>query len=235
MKSLKKVYRGFSRLFYPNICPGCHRSMMDWERDLCNICWKKIPYLELQKGKNTLLQNRLAGRVHLHQGYAMMRFYQGGISQKILHAIKYQGKQKLAVNVGEKFGQRLEGILQITAESVLVPVPLHPLKRQMRGFNQSEKIAEGLARSLDISACHDGLDRVKFHTSQTKKGKEARWEQIKDDFVLKNEKIKHRDIILVDDVCTSGATIEACANALKEGDVKSISLLTLAVAGDHYQ
>ena len=235
MKRIRQAFIGLGRLIYPKPCPSCHRGMMQWEVELCNVCWAKISYIELHAERETLLQERLAGRVNLLQAHAMMRFYQGGMSRQILQAIKYKGKSSLAGKMGKVFGDRLENILTITPDSILVPVPLHPLKMQMRGFNQSEKIADGLGEVLSIPVVADGLERVQFHVSQTKKGKEARWEQIKNDFRAKKEKVSHRDIILVDDVCTSGATIEACAKALQENDIKSISLLTLAVAGDNYR
>lgn len=235
MKRVRQAFVGLGRMIYPKPCPSCYRGMMHWEADLCNVCWARIPYIEIKADQETILQERLAGRVNLLQAYALMRFYQGGLSQRILHAIKYKGKSTLAVRMGKVLGERLSNVLTLTSDSILVPVPLHPLKMQMRGFNQSEKIADGLGEALNIPIIGDGLERIQFHVSQTKKGKEARWEQIKDDFIAKNEKVRHRDIILVDDVCTSGATIEACAKALLNNEIKSISLLTLAVAGDNYK
>lgn len=235
MNIIERSISGFRQFVFPRNCPGCQRSMMKWEAILCRICWSKLPVTEIQKEKDSLLQTRLSGRANLLQAYAMMRFYQGGLAQKLLHAIKYQGKKRLAVDLGRKFGETLKGQIEITSNSVLVPVPLHPFKLQIRGFNQSEKIAEGIAESLGIPVSAHAMERIQFHVSQTKKGKEARWEEIKNDFVAKSEEVRHRDIILVDDVCTSGATIEACTKALLEKRVKSISLLTLAVAGENYQ
>ncbi len=235
MNIIGRSILGFRQFVFPRNCPGCQRSMMKWEATLCRICWSKLPVTEIQKGKDSLLQARLSGRANLFQAHAMMRFYQGGLAQKLLHAIKYQGKKRLATDLGKKFGEILNGQIEITSSSILVPVPLHPFKLQIRGFNQSEKIAEGISESLGIPVSVHAMERIKFHVSQTKKGKEARWEEIKNDFVAKSEEVRHRDIILVDDVCTSGATIEACAKALLEKGVKSISLLTLAVAGENYQ
>lgn len=209
--------------------------MMTWEEGVCSICWMSLPIIKMDGGHDTILHKRLAGRVHLKQGYAMLRFYQGGITRNLLHAIKYRGKAELGVLLGRKFGEKLEGVFEITDKSLLVPVPLHPMKLQMRGYNQSEKIADGIAESLRLPVMQDGLGRSEFRVSQTKKGKEARWEEIRHDFHVQNKQVEGKDIILVDDVCTSGATIEACANALNKMQVKSISLLTLAVAGDYYQ
>ena len=231
MYSISKL---LGSLLFPKQCPGCSRALMKWEKEICQHCMQKLPLITNTKANETILQQRLAGRVNLIQGYAMMRFYQGSLTQKLLHAIKYRGKSQLAISLGEMFGESIKNELTMSDESILVPVPLHPLKHQVRGYNQSEKIAEGLSKSLGIACEARAMERVNFHVSQTKKGKESRWNQIKNDFLAKKEIVRQRDIILVDDVCTSGATIEACAQALKEQEVKTISLLTLAVAGEFY-
>lgn len=235
MKIFRQSIQGFSKFVFPKACPGCQRSLMKWEQSICRICISQLPLVLPGEDKNNLLQTRLTGRVELEQAYTMMRFYQGGLAQKLLHAIKYQGKQQLARDLGRAFGKSIASHLTVSNQSLLVPVPLHPFKLQIRGFNQSDKIAEGIVEALNIPVSFSAMERIQFHISQTQKGKDARWEEIKDDFIAKNEEVKHRDIILVDDVCTSGATIEACAKALLEKGVKSISLLTLAVAGEHYQ
>lgn len=235
MKYLRQSVNGLKHFVFPRLCPGCQRSLFRYEKVLCNICWSNLPIIEQSTNQNELLLDRLAGRVDLKQAFSMMRFYQGGIAQKLLHGIKYQGKKNLAVELGKKFGEIIQDKILLDNSAILVPVPIHPLKLQQRGYNQCEKLTEGISKALNIPMIPDAMERIQFHISQTKKGKEARWEEIKNDFIANNEEVKHRDIILVDDVCTSGATIEACANALRLKSVKSISLLTLAIAGDYYQ
>ena len=235
MKYIRQSINGLKHFIFPRLCPGCQRSLFRYEKVLCNICWSNLPIIEQTSNQNALLLDRLAGRVELKQAFSMLRFYQGGISQKLLHGIKYHGKGKLAEELGMKFGELIREHLTFDDATILVPVPIHPLKLQQRGYNQSEKISEGISKALNITLAPHAMERTQFHISQTKKGKEARWEEIKNDFMAKSEEVKHRDIILVDDVCTSGATIEACANALNLKGVKSISLLTIAIAGDYYQ
>lgn len=235
MKYVRQSVNGLKHFIFPRVCPGCQRSLFRYEKALCNICWGNLKTIDINSNQNSLIIDRLAGRVDLKQAFSMMRFYQGGIAQKLLHAIKYHGKDKLAIELGNRFGEILQGNLIFDDTTILVPVPIHPLKLQQRGYNQSEKIAEGISKSINIPMIPHAMERIQFHISQTQKGKEARWEEIKSDFFAKSEKVKDRDIILVDDVCTSGATIEACANALNIEGVKSISLLTIAIAGDYYQ
>jgi ComF family protein len=235
MKYLRQSINGLKHFVFPRLCPGCQRSLFRYEKVLCNICLNDLPIIEQTSNQNSLILDRLAGRVDLKQAFSMMRFYQGGMAQKLLHGIKYQGKKNLAIELGIKFGEIIKENLLFDSSTILVPVPIHPLKLHQRGYNQSEKIAEGLSKSLNIPLEPHAMERIQFHISQTKKGKEARWEEIKNDFIAKSEDVNNRDIILVDDVCTSGATIEACANALSIKKVKSISLLTLAIAGEYYK
>ncbi|MCO5233105.1 MAG: hypothetical protein LC105_03550 [Chitinophagales bacterium] len=235
MRVLKDALNGVKGFVFPNQCIGCGQRLFQYEKNLCRLCWAYLPLIDNQSGGADLLLDRLGGRVDLFQGYAFMKFYKGSLSQKILYKIKYNRGQALAREMGEKFGEHLQRYFKITDNMILAPVPLHPMKRQMRGFNQSEEIAIGISKSLNIPIDNQVLERVQFHISQTQKRKDARWDEIKNDFSSNFEKVQDRDIILVDDVCTSGATIEACANSLKMNQVKSISLLTLAIAGEKYQ
>ncbi|MCO5229883.1 MAG: hypothetical protein M9958_01875 [Chitinophagales bacterium] len=235
MKLLKDAWNGVKGFVFPNQCIGCGYSLFQYEHHICRLCESSLPVVNNLAGGATLLHDRLGGRVELSQAYSYLKFFQGSITQKILYRIKYQGGQSLAREMGEKFGEDLLRYFIKENNMVLVPVPLHPMKLQMRGYNQSEEIANGISKTLNIPVETDVLERVQFHVSQTQKRKDARWEEIKNDFSSKLEKVCNRDIILVDDVCTSGATIEACANSLKLNQVKSINLLTLAIAGEKYQ
>src|SRR5690606_37663541 len=123
----------------------------------------------------------LMGRVNFKQAYTMMRFYKGSLSQQLIHSLKYRNRPNVGIILGRMFGERLQNKFEVSQESILVPVPLHPHKQQIRGYNQSEKIADGISQVLNIPVALDVLKREKFHISQTKKHKEARWQEIKDD------------------------------------------------------
>lgn len=235
MKLVRDSIRGLQRFVFPRNCPCCQVHLMNWEKDICKKCSLNLPVFNDLIQPSEIIKTRLMGRVMIHQAYSLMRFYKGGPAQKILHAIKYDHKSLLAVEMGKRLGQKIKDHLNFDNNTFIVPVPLHPFKLQMRGFNQSEKIAEGIISVLPIPILSQALFRSEFHISQTQKGKEARWEEIKNDFYAKMDEVRGRDIILVDDVCTSGSTIEACAKALIEKEVKSISLLTLALAGENYR
>lgn len=235
MKLVRESIRGLQRFVFPRNCPCCQVHLMNWEKDICKSCSLKLPTFQDVFQSSEIIQTRLMGRVVMQQAFSLMRFYKGGPAQKILHAIKYNHKSTLAVEMGKRLGQKIKDHIFYDENTFIVSVPLHPFKLQMRGFNQSEKIAEGITAVIPIPILTEALFRSQFHISQTQKGKEARWEEIQNDFYAKMDEVRGRDIILVDDVCTSGSTIEACAKALIEKDVKSISLLTLALAGENYR
>jgi ComF family protein len=235
MKMAIAPIEGLMRLIFPRPCPGCSREMFRHEVHICSICLHQLPYTNMEYQSGNYIQRRLSGRVDLRFAAAMLHFFKGGIAQKLLHAVKYKGNRTLAHGMGMTFGHRLADAGVLRQGDLLIPVPLHPHKYQIRGFNQSTAIAEGIAESTGLEICEAGLSRVQFHHSQTRKGREERWEDIKADFKADENLVRGKDVIIIDDVCTTGATAEACSAALLEAGAKSISLLTLAVTGDYYQ
>lgn len=232
---IRTAINGLNRWVFPRNCTCCSRHLFKYEKGICSICMAQLPIFNNIQQSTEILHDRTMGRVQLQQAFSWLKFYRGGPTQKILHAIKYKGKSSLAVELGQQIGQFVNEYLEVNNNTFLVPVPLHPLKQQMRGFNQSEKLADGISKVTQIPVLPKALQRTEFHLSQTQKGKDARWEEIKNDFHANIDEVRGRDIILVDDVCTSGSTIEACAKALIDKDVRTISLMTLAIAGENYK
>ena len=234
MNLLQSGWNGLRQLVFPRPCPSCERVMFGHEAFICTICLEMLPYANMEAEKDNEMFRRFSGRVGLEFAVPMLRFYKGGISQKLMHAIKYHGNKALAEWLGQVFGHRLIGSGLLRSDQQLVPVPLHPHKMLIRGFNQSAAIAGGIAGVSGLSMMEKALERVENHHSQTRKGREERWENIRMDFRAKQELVENRHVILVDDVCTTGATAEVCAAALKNAGAASVGLLTLAVAGERY-
>lgn len=227
-------WKGWRQLVFPRPCPSCGRVMFEHETFICNICLEMLPFANMEGNRDNEMFRRFSGRVNLEFAVPMLRFYKGSITRKLMHAIKYQGNQAMAKWLGQIFGYRLmeAGLLKI--DHVLVPVPLHPHKLLIRGFNQSAAIAQGIADASGIALLEKALERVENHHSQTRKGREERWETIRKDFMANQHLAHNQHVILVDDVCTTGATAEVCVNALKNAGAASVGLLTLAVAGEGY-
>jgi ComF family protein len=168
----------------------------------------------------------------LHQTYALLQFEKENSTQSILHALKYKDRPDVARYFGERLGERVKQQAKFNDLEALIPVPLHPNKEFLRGYNQSQLLAEGIAAELTIPVRSDLLKRVVFTESQTKKGKQSRWENMQDRFesqVKGASELKH--VAIVDDVVTTGSTLETCVRRLQETLPNAkISVISLAVA-----
>ena len=160
-------------------------------------------------------------------GIAYMFFKR--IKNKILHALKYKNKPELGIEIGEKYGNILKNIDVFKSADCIIPVPLHKKRLKKRGYNQSEMFAKGLSQSMNIPIDVISLQRIAYTETQTKKNRLLRWENVKEKFSLvDDEHIANKHIILVDDVITTGATIESCAQELAKAENTKISIIAIA-------
>jgi len=220
-------------LVFPETCLACDRELVAGSLHLCPFCEADLKYTYFEKfAEPSSLDKLFWGRVQLHSTCALLEFEKASGTQGILHAIKYKGKKALAVEMGSRFGQRLlvnpEKYGSIDA---LIPVPLHPKKRFARGYNQSELIAEGIFKSTSVPVITDLLTKGVHTESQTRKGRFRRWDNVSDVFhanAVKYKVLKH--IALIDDVVTTGATLESCIRTISVAlpDTR-ITVLSLAV------
>lgn len=173
----------------------------------------------------------LGGRVPLTNAACLYRFEKGGRVQRLLHAIKYDGKQDLAIALGNGMGEELKNYTCYSAADFIVPIPLHKNKLKTRGFNQSEQFAKGLSEALGAELNTTNMHRSIETSTQTRKKKYERWENVEGVFKLNDHSVfKNKKLVLVDDVITTGATIEAAWLSLKEIEGVSVSLATIAFA-----
>lgn len=220
-------------LVYPETCLICDRELVK-QQSMCSICQSNLRYTHFEKFDGPSELDKLTwGRMEIASTAALLYFEKSSATQDILHAIKYKGKQKLAKNMGELFGEKLlSNPDKYTHIEALVPVPLHPKKLFIRGYNQSALLANGISEAMNIPVISDFLLRNTHTESQTKKGRFKRWDNVESVFELASDKYKDlKHIALVDDVITTGSTLEACVKKIKE-DLPHIqvSLLSLAVA-----
>jgi ComF family protein len=223
----------FTDLLFPTLCLGCKESLGANERILCSTCRINLPETRQHLEPYDLkLLNKFAGKVPVHFLSSYLYFTKGGIVQNLIHSFKYKGQKEAAKELANWYGQQLKTDSKSLHEiDVLIGVPLHKSRFQQRGYNQADWIAEGLSDALEIPMRSDVLIRNAFKESQTHKNRLERWENVNTVFsVVKPEVVKDKNVIVVDDVLTTGATIEACAVELIRAGCKSISVLTLAVA-----
>jgi ComF family protein len=190
-----------------------------------------LPRSNFHSEENNELERVFAGRVPVVKAGSYYLFEKSGKVQKILHSIKYKSNKVLAQQLGVWYAQSLKDCKELTSADVIIPVPLHSKKQKQRGFNQSEEFAKGLSKEFNIPINTTNLIRNAFTETQTRKRKFERWENVKDKFELKNPgEFTNKTVVLVDDVITTGATIDACYEALSKAPGIRINVLSLAYA-----
>lgn len=220
----------FVHLIYPEQCVGCSNTLYD-HGPICAFCEASLPRTHSHYKQLPALSNNVIGRIQPKHIYAYITYSRKGLSQNLLHEIKYKGNKKLGEYLGYKFSLELmERGLFLDQSYMLIPVPLHPKKEKLRGYNQAEEISKGISNAFGFHIETGVLQRIKHTTSQTKKNREERWDNLENVFEAQQfNLIENKNVILVDDILTTGATFESCYNALQKAKPKSISILSLAV------
>lgn len=225
------IHNDFFNLIYPLLCPACRSVLLKQETHICTDCLYKLPRTNFHLDINNSMAQLFWGRVRIEAAAACYYFERGSKCRKILHQIKYRGKKELALFLGTLYGKELSISGCFTDTDLLIPVPLHPYREKQRGFNQSEWFARGLAKSLGKKVVKDVLVRFAGTETQTNKSRIGRWENVENSFKLYlDDKIISKHILLVDDVVTTGATLESCASLLMTSPGVRISILTIAYA-----
>lgn len=231
-KQVRLVTDGFINLLFPEVCVGCETELSVRENYLCYSCWESIHLTYFEGFKEPSSLDKLFwGRVELNATYALFYFEREKASQKLLHALKYQFKGNLGVYLGKIAASKLVNHTVFKEVQALIPVPLHPKKAFIRGYNQSEKIAQGIASVWKIPVIQQEVLKTKHTESQTKKDQFQRWDNVTSIFKVKGNLSNYQHIAIVDDVITTGATLESMAQELIEANpTLQISIISLALA-----
>ena len=217
-------------LFYPNVCQSCGEALNKQEAVICISCLLRLPTTGFHLHTENPVSRIFWGRVDINAATSFLFFSKQGRVQNLIHQLKYKGQKEVGIELGRLFGSELLQSPDFSNIDFIVPVPLHPKKLSKRGYNQSLMIAEGLKKSMNVEI-FTGLQRNVHSATQTKKSRYERWENVKDIFVLEQqEKLENKNILLVDDVLTTGATLEACATVLSGVPGVTVSIATLAYA-----
>lgn len=221
----------FTDLFYPRLCINCNGQLSKRERYFCAFCRGRIPYTHFYRHRQNPMQRALQSRAGIYHASAFLYFQQGNAVQKVLHQLKYHGDKAVGVEMGAMFGTELSEVTNLASVDFLLPVPLHPARYRMRGFNQSSEIAKGMSITMGKKVREDVLKRAANTKTQTTKNRAARWQNVSDIFALRNPfDLSGKHVLIVDDVFTTGATMEACVASLKATNALKISAVTLAFA-----
>lgn len=216
-------------MVFPEICNACGKPLYKHENLICNYCKVKLPYTNFHLQTENPVEKIFWGRIPIEKAGAFLYFHKGNRVQQLMHRFKYKGKKEIGELIGSLYGNELLKSNFFSDADVIIPVPLHPEKQKKRGYNQSECFANGLSVALNIPSQTNILTRAFASSTQTKKNRFERWKNVETIFKIQNvESILNKHIVLVDDVITTGATVEACANTLMKASPKKISFLALA-------
>ena len=220
----------FMSLIYQRLCPCCKGTLLLHETHICTACEVGLPKSSNHLDGNSELIRVFAGRVPLIKAYSLYRYQKSGKVQRLLHAIKYKGQKETAEYLGFLFATYLLSSDTLSGMDGIIPVPLHRRRLKMRGYNQSEWFARGLATGSGIPLFTNMLERNVATSTQTRKKKYQRWENVEGVFRLPDPALLcNKHVLLVDDVITTGATIEACALAILEAAGSRVSIATIGI------
>jgi ComF family protein len=216
-------------LFFPPVCAGCGSVLNSAEKSVCTCCMSSLPRTDFHLQKDNPVERIFWGRVEVKKASAFCWFGQESKVQQLIHELKYRGKKEIGFLLGEIYGCELRETGWVDEIDMLVPVPLSRNKEISRGYNQSEWFAKGLAQGMALPLYRQSLSTIKKNGSQTFRSRYWRWKSVESAFFVRQATLlRGKNILLVDDVITSGATLEACATALLKSGVRSVSVAAIA-------
>ncbi|MDR0729892.1 MAG: ComF family protein [Prevotellaceae bacterium] len=224
------IVRSFFGLLYPKLCEACGTTLNTYEEVLCLRCLGRLPRTNFWNEPDNPVEQTFWGRVPIEHGCALFPFVRGSRYRKLIHSLKYHGKWEVGIMLGGLLGQELKKSPFYQTVDTIVPVPLHPKKLHMRGYNQCEQIAIGIARVTGWAVNTTSLSRRIFTNTQTRRRSRInRWENVSEVFYLSDpDALKNKHVLLVDDVLTSGSTLDACATQLQKVEGCKISIAVLS-------
>ncbi|MGI4021732.1 MAG: ComF family protein [Janthinobacterium lividum] len=219
----------FISLIFPELCQACAKSLYRNEEIICADCLYHLPFTDFHLNADNPVAQQFWGRAPVEAAFAMLYFSKGSRVQNLMHQLKYKNKPEVGTYLGNLAGKRLLKNSVFASADMIIPVPLHQQKLLKRGYNQSLSFAEGLSQQMLIPVASQNLIKTTNTESQTKKSRTSRYENLKEVFSVKNpQQLIGKHILLVDDIVTTGATLEACCTILLEIPDVKISLTAIA-------
>jgi ComF family protein len=228
---LTKIWDGLIGLVFPDYCEVCGTPLARGERYMCLSCLYKMPRTKFWEKENNDIEKRFWGKIKIERACSLFFFRKGSDYRPVIHKLKYKGKYTIGLRLGEELGACLESSSLYKDVSMLVPVPLHPAKERLRGYNQSELIAYGIANVMNRPIERRNLIRIKYTETQTDKNAAERWENVQSVFDIRDaSRLNDEHILLIDDVMTTGSTIESCASTVLNNCSCKVSIATIGYA-----
>ena len=227
-----KILNHLINLFYPRVCPACGNLLIQGEETVCLSCRYLLPKTHYENNPENPLAQTFWGQVDFHAVTAEYFFSKTGKVQHLLHQLKYQGNKDAGYFLGQQLGESIRNAEPFQGIDYLVPIPLHPKKEHLRGYNQSFVIAQGVEEKTGIPINKGVLIRKVYTSTQTRKSREERWDNVKEIFdVIDAEVFVSKHVLLIDDVLTTGATLMAAGSTLLKVPDIIVSAAAVACAG----
>ena len=218
-------------LAFPHICEGCGTDIIPPDHYLCIQCLSKLPDTHYESHASNPVEKIFWGRLPITAATSKYYFTKDSILQHLLHQFKYRGHQRLGLYLGRRMGSMLINNPRFEDVEALVPLPLFPEKERRRGYNQAMVLCTGINEVWKRPIINDAVVRIRATESQTKKNRIERWQNMEDRFQLKDPlALSHKHVLLIDDVVTTGATLEACGRAILQAENTRLSIATLCIS-----
>ena len=225
------MFKSIVNLFFPKVCSGCNSFLLTNENVICTVCRHDIPLTNHHLNPDNDASKKFYGRIPILHASALFYFHKKGIVQQLIHNLKYKGHEEIGSIIGEWYAEDLSQMEFIQTVDEIIPVPLHPRKLKERGYNQVTTFGKALSSSLNLIYNDSLLNRNKYSKTQSKKNLLGRTEGIESVFdVTFTEKDHDKHFLLIDDVITTGSTLEACSRALLKIPGAKISIVCMAMA-----
>jgi ComF family protein len=231
MKLQSGYLADFLSLLFPELCPACGTTLVAHEQVICTDCLYNLPFTNFHLQPGNIVAQQFWGKIKVEEAYALYYFSKGGKVQNLMHHFKYKGMHDIGNLLGNIASAQLITNSKFASVDYIIPVPLHKSRLKQRGYNQSACFAEGLAQKLQATVEDNNLVRIKATETQTHRSRFARFENMQEVFVVKDpEKLRDKHILLVDDIVTTGSTLEACGIQLLKIPGLKLSIATIAYA-----
>jgi ComF family protein len=231
MLRLKEIKESLLHVVFPHVCDGCGSDLLNIESRLCIRCLASLPETNFEIHPNNPVEKDFWGRLPIISGSAHLYFTKESLVQHLMHQLKYRGNKDLGIQLGRIMGNVLKSSNRFNEIDALIPLPLFPSKEKKRGYNQAKVLCDGIVEILNLPVLSNVIIRPQYTETQTKKGRIERWKNIEGKFKLIDlATIQNKHLLLIDDVVTTGATLEACGNELLSANNVKLSVATLCIA-----